>query len=247
MKKRISSSVCVNLVVLCLLFSLAGCKGEKNETAATMEPGKGAAPSSAPPPAENAEPEGAEEDVASTGNSPPRIESLTLSPEALSPGTPVKAVVTASDEDFDDVALIYRWMINDVPFPDEEGDTLNTEGLKKGDKISVYVTPSDGTVKGTTKGVALVIMNRTPEITSSFPQSGISGSLAYQVEATDPDGDTLKYVLDKAPPGMEIDPATGKLTWDLPSDGIREKVHIRIRVTDGDASAIQEINIAPPQ
>jgi hypothetical protein len=36
---------------------------------------------------------------------------------------------------------------------------------------------------------------------------------SYQVEATDLDGDPIRYSLDDSPEDMQIDSATGLLTW----------------------------------
>ncbi|QDT46981.1 tRNA(Glu)-specific nuclease WapA precursor [Symmachiella dynata] len=62
--------------------------------------------------------------------------------------------------------------------------------------------------------------NHPPEITSDPPQSGRSGeAYTYNVEATDPDEDTLVYALDNPPTGMSIDPDTGLISWTPSSEG----------------------------
>ncbi len=62
--------------------------------------------------------------------------------------------------------------------------------------------------------------NHPPEITSDPPQSGRSGeAYTYNVEATDPDEDTLVYALDNPPTGMSIDPDTGVISWTPSSEG----------------------------
>jgi hypothetical protein len=58
--------------------------------------------------------------------------------------------------------------------------------------------------------------NVNPPVITSLPiTEATQGELySYDVEATDFDpGDTLSYVLDVAPEGMSIDPATGLITW----------------------------------
>ncbi|MCB1045441.1 MAG: hypothetical protein KDC35_21035 [Acidobacteria bacterium] len=56
--------------------------------------------------------------------------------------------------------------------------------------------------------------NQAPIITSS-PVTSVNATepYAYAVDATDGDGDTLVFSLTTAPAGMNIDPATGLITW----------------------------------
>ncbi len=239
---------------ICLLFAVAGCKEKEGTSSPELPPvvaksggGSEVTPSQAAKGGREVQPEDEAEDDF-PDNIPPEIDSLTFSPEAVFPGTQVTAEASGSDADNDEVSFFYRWMINDAFIPDEEGEGLDTKGLKKGDRVAVFVTPFDGYDKGKEKGFSFVIMNSTPEITSSFPLSGFSGeTIIYDVKAADPDGDELTFALDPGgAPGMEIDATTGRLSWDLPDEGLTEKVQIKIRVTDGDASAIQEVNITPP-
>jgi hypothetical protein len=59
-----------------------------------------------------------------------------------------------------------------------------------------------------------IFNNAPPTITSTPVTTASDGVLySYDVEATDPDGDTLTYSLDVAPAGMSIDPASGLIQW----------------------------------
>jgi len=55
---------------------------------------------------------------------------------------------------------------------------------------------------------------------------------AYPVQATDPDGDPLQYSLVTGPVGMEIDPETGALAWEVTSLALGEYA-VTVRVEDG--------------
>jgi|GEM_PF-1022227 len=56
--------------------------------------------------------------------------------------------------------------------------------------------------------------NQPPEILSSPPQQATVGlSYSYQIEAVDPDGDVLEFVLQTGPAGAAIDPVSGLLQW----------------------------------
>jgi len=56
--------------------------------------------------------------------------------------------------------------------------------------------------------------NSPPRIVSSPPSQVNPGqAYIYNVKATDPDGDELTYELLRAPSGMVIDPASGRIVW----------------------------------
>jgi len=59
-----------------------------------------------------------------------------------------------------------------------------------------------------------VVPNRPPQITSTPAlQATVGAAYRYDVDATDPDNDTLRYRLDGAPLTMNIDAETGVITW----------------------------------
>src|SRR5690606_23737539 len=60
--------------------------------------------------------------------------------------------------------------------------------------------------------------NRSPRVTSVPPLPAMYGApYAYQVRAVDLDGDAVAYELVSGPPGVEVDPATGRMTWSSPT------------------------------
>ena len=91
--------------------------------------------------------------------------------------------------------------------------------------------------------------NQPPVITSEPATSTTTGaSYVYDIEASDPDGDALTYVLDKFPDGATL---TGqRLTWTAPAQtGLYE---FAISVSDGTVTLTQEWTVAvgasqPPQ
>lgn len=88
-------------------------------------------------------------------------------------------------------------------------------------------------------------MNRDPVITSTPPTSGAEGSLySYDVDATDPDGDTPTYSLAVSPGGMTIDSASGLISW-TPGYAQAGDHGVTVNVTDGlGGSAIQSWTIS---
>lgn len=62
--------------------------------------------------------------------------------------------------------------------------------------------------------VTQVIRNRDPIITSrAVFRARVDATYEYDVEATDPEGSTVTYLLSSAPSGMQIDSASGLITW----------------------------------
>ena len=67
----------------------------------------------------------------------------------------------------------------------------------------------------------------------SIPVS-IDTQYLYQVRAVDPEGDPLTYQLTQAPAGMQIDPATGLITWTpTAAQVLANSVAVRVEDTHG--------------
>ncbi len=67
----------------------------------------------------------------------------------------------------------------------------------------------------------------------------VPGSYTYDVEATDPDGDTLSYALTQAPPGMTIDTITGVIGW-IPGGAHLGSHDVTVRVSDGNGGVDEQ-------
>jgi len=65
---------------------------------------------------------------------------------------------------------------------------------------------------------------------------------AYDIEATDPNGDTLTYSLTVSPTGMTINSTTGAISWTPTEDQIGEN-EVLVEVSDGSKSATQSFTI----
>jgi hypothetical protein len=57
--------------------------------------------------------------------------------------------------------------------------------------------------------------NSSPTIVSKPSVSASGGVYDYQVQASDPDGDSITYMLEEAPPGMYIEKQTGHIHWNV--------------------------------
>ncbi len=150
-------------------------------------------------------------------NTPPEIISVRLIPSSPRKGDTIKAEVSTKDAENNRVEVSYKWTKNDVLLP-ETSDTLSIE-LKRGDKISLTVTPFDGKLEGTPMTVSTYVFNSPPKVLSVPGESKFeNGYYTYQVRAIDPDEDKLTYKLKSNQPGMNIDETTGLITWKIGKD-----------------------------
>lgn len=75
--------------------------------------------------------------------------------------------------------------------------------------------------------------NRNPQITSTPGTTATVGQpYSYDVDATDPDGDSLTYSLTAFPPGMTINATTGLIEW-TPQANQTGSPAVAVQVSDG--------------
>ncbi len=163
-------------------------------------------------------------------SAPPEITSIKLMPETFKPGDDLLYVdATTSDPDEEPVSLFYEWTVNGQPAGTEQHLPVRP---RRGDKISVKVTPFDGTNYGNPATLEKTIVNMPPVIDEHTESSFDGKTYTYQVRASDPDGDALTYTLESPQPGMTIDPSTGLLRWAVPPE-FKGSQHVTINVSDG--------------
>jgi len=162
-------------------------------------------------------------------NSPPEIRGIKLMPEVFNPGDTLSVDVQGEDIDGDAISFLYEWTKNGETAG--KGSSIGTP-LKRGDNISVRITPYDGTDYGNPVVLNREIRNLPPMIVEHKDFSFDDTTYTYQVKATDPDGDTLAYSLESPPDGVTIDPSTGLLKWVVPKE-FKGKKDVSIAVSDG--------------
>lgn len=162
-------------------------------------------------------------------NTPPELSRVKIMPEVFKPGDTLYVDVSGSDIDGDEVKILYEWTKNGMP----AGNDKRIEGqIKRGDRVSVKITPFDGEVNGRTIILHREIGNLPPMIIENKEFNFDGKVYTYQIKAEDPDGDSLSFSLKSSPSGMVIDPTTGLIHWKVPS-GFRGKSIITVSVTDG--------------
>jgi len=85
------------------------------------------------------------------------------------------------------------------------------------------------------------LFNSSPVIESDPVTTAKEGAVyTYDVEATDPNGDTLTYSLTTSPTGMTINSNTGVITWTPAAAG---SFDVTIKVSDGSKSETQSFTL----
>jgi len=110
----------------------------------------------------------------------------------------------------------------------------------------VTVKVSDGELFDTqnfTVRVGQVPVNQPPIIISTPNTTAIVGQVySYDVDAADPDGDTLTYSLTTKPTGMTINSTTGLINW-TPATAQIGNNNVTVKVSDGDLIDTQGFTI----
>ena len=167
------------LAALPVLLFLWSCTAEPTSQAPAPQGGPGAAAIAAGP----------------GGNHPPAISSARIFPVDVSLDTELRLNVQGEDLDGDRITYRYQWLVNGKPVPGATEPQFRTEELKKGDRITARVTPSDGKADGAVYTTDPVTAGNTaPDIAEIHlaPVPIHRGEpLKVRVVAADPDGDQV--------------------------------------------------------
>jgi hypothetical protein len=121
----------------------------------------------------------------------------------------------------------YEWSINRKPAGDNS-DSIG--GFKRGDFITVKITPYDGDMPGSYKVLSVTAENSSPKPLDMKALKSEGTNLSYQVVAADPDGDAISYELIDAPSGMTIN-SEGVINWQVKDDDYGTKT-VKVKISD---------------
>jgi hypothetical protein len=159
------------------------------------------------------------------------LEKAKLQLESVNNVDKLTVILPGKDDDKERIKYRYQWFINN------ELTTYNTNtitGFKKGDKISVKITPSEGDRVGQTKVLSVEVANVTPKVVENKSISFDGKLLSYQVKAVDPSGGLLTYSLADAPKDMSIDSQTGVISWQAnPENYGQYNIKVKISSNNG--------------
>ncbi|MBI5100248.1 MAG: putative Ig domain-containing protein [Nitrospirae bacterium] len=161
-------------------------------------------------------------------NTPPVIGRIKRVPRLFNPTEPFGVEAMGTDTDGDEVTFIYEWRKNG----EMAGTGSRFDGpVKKGDRVSVKITPFDGEEYGRPAFMTNDIVNMPPMIIDDKDFKFDGSVLTHKIKAVDPDGDPITYSLKNPPAGMSIDASSGLVTWTVP-ETYREKGSYTAVATD---------------
>ncbi len=130
-----------------------------------------------------------------TGNGPPVMVLAKILQSPIPLTGPVGVQALAEDPERESITYSYQWFVNDALVSGQTNPTFPAELLRRGQMISVEITPSDGKQKGKpVRTPAAQVGNTAPHITAVTltPQTvQPGGKLMAEVAASDPDHDRV--------------------------------------------------------
>jgi len=148
-------------------------------------------------------------------NRKPKISKLRIDPGEVLAEMDVEVKFRAEDPEGMPVRTSIQWYVNNRKRAGQVARVLKSGFFRKGDKLVVEVKASDGTHEVAARSKEVIVSNSPPRM---LTKSGSLGKLdGVSIRAEDPDGDTLRFFLEEAPPGLSIDSKRGVLRY-VPSD-----------------------------
>lgn len=129
-------------------------------------------------------------------NTPPTV-TLAADPPSPPAGVDATVIVTADDDDGDDVTVDLTWSLNGVARPDLAGVvTLPGSQTVRGQVWSVHAVPNDGHEHGESADLDITIADSPPVVTSAtVSPAGPSETdvITVTASASDPEGDPVHF------------------------------------------------------
>ncbi len=161
-------------------------------------------------------------------NSPPRINSMEISPGNPLHGTDLSINSDLIDADEDEIEILIRWYINEEEVGQEK--TLSGSKFKAADKVYAVVTPFDGTDEGLPINTGWILVQNSPPEFISAPPSIKGRKMDYEVKVEDADGDNFDLTLEERPAGMNLQ--ANRLIWEAPEIDKDTSFLVKIKARD---------------
>jgi hypothetical protein len=147
-------------------------------------------------------------------NTPPLVKSADFVAGSGN-GERISVSVSTVDADGDPVVLEYAWTVNGQP--GGNGPALDRV-MKRGDFITVTITPFDGKERGRPVTLRSQVTNTPPAIAGIVDVRHSGNLYTARIQASDADGEPIRYALVSGPSDMTVDPVEGTIRWNMPPD-----------------------------
>ena len=177
-----------------------------------------------------------------TVNTSPSFEAV--GSKSVNEGTSLTFTILATDTDGDAITYSATGLPSGATFNADTKTFTWTPDYSQSGEYSVVFSASDGNT-AVTKSVTITVsnVNRPSEITPIENRSiNENELLTFTIEATDPDGDSLRYSASSLPQGASFDVDTHTFTW-APDYNQAGSYPVTFTVTDGLLPAQETITI----
>jgi hypothetical protein len=152
-----------------------------------------------------------EQEEEGAANRKPKVLQLRIEPLDVYTNTDVELKFRTEDPENLPVRTSIQWYVNNRKRVGQVARGLKSGFFRKGDKIIGEVKASDGEHEIVVRSAEMVVLNSPPQM---LTKPGSLGKLdGVSIRAEDPDGDSLHFYLEEAPPGLSIDPKRGVLRY----------------------------------
>ncbi len=155
-----------------------------------------------------------------TGNHPPEITSLTVSPTTVYTDDTISASTTTRDGDGDPVTVSYAWYVDGVATGATGSSLSGVSWFDKGQDVHVVATPNDGITDGTPETSSVITVLNTPpgapslSISPSAPVEAVDDLVCgVDTGSVDDDGDSVIYAFTWTVDGVTYSGSTSTTTW----------------------------------
>jgi len=124
------------------------------------------------------------------------IRLATITPDPITLNDTVKVMIETDDGHSDTAGFQYQWMLNGAPLRDQTGPTLTPSMLKRGDRVTVDLVPTRGTVQGTHYQAGPAVVGNTLPVVShlSIERPADPHAPAFaKMDVVDADQDEMQF------------------------------------------------------
>jgi hypothetical protein len=165
----------------------------------------------------------------------PVIEKVSLEPRSPITGDQLRGIVQTGNPGGDQVKVVYRWKIDGRVVQESEESVLNSP-LHHREFVELEVIVGNGASSGVPVTTSTFVGNASPTVRFSGQRFGGDNVYQANVEATDPEGGPVKFLLKSGPPGMSVDPATGAVRWAVKPEDTGASYDVQVVAQDSEGA-----------
>lgn len=105
-------------------------------------------------------------------------------------------MIETDDSQSSTAGFQYQWMVNGDPLRDQTGPTLTPSMLKRGDRVTVGLVPTSGTIQGTRYQAGPALVGNTPPVVGHISierPDDLHAPVFAKMDAVDADQDEIQF------------------------------------------------------